>query len=504
MFSVNSASRAILSATAAFALATLPLSATRVSSQVPSRATISVDCAIPLGPRFPVERFNNLDGPSLYASQRSADVAFLNEQGLHGAVYRVWMDDIWYDESTGKLEEHIAPYLSDASKLSDAILMSIELPRAMGAHQTPEQIKPMLKRMIGDLKKRYPQIKYIEALNEPDWGLAKVLKPEELYKYYAPFYEAVNEVNAELKPASPLLIGGPAVAEFDSPWLGAFLDSYKADPSPQKRLDFISYHGYGHFNKPGDLKAGYHFFKFDPTELSTQRSRLDQMLASRGLDTNTPSFITELGLYPGPSFDNLSGHSDALRQAAGMATFGYWFTQNPKNVPFNWVLRHHSEERKDQMVTRVGNGEPVPTRTFTPYGNEMAMMAKQKANRISAVSDAIDHGKGVYAVGSLDGSGLSILVWNYQLTGTAVFDVTLRVAHLPRKLRKNYTKRIYRIDEHTSNYYFDPVKSNLQMISESAGRSRTAQLDEKISLTPNALELITFEPVATTSDRIKK
>jgi hypothetical protein len=61
--------------------------------------------------------------------------------------------------------------------------------------ETPAQIKPVIKTIMRDLKQRFPHIRYIEAFNEPDYNLAKALKPEGLYDYYRPYYEAVNEIN---------------------------------------------------------------------------------------------------------------------------------------------------------------------------------------------------------------------------------------------------------------------------------------------------------------------
>ena len=43
-----------------------------------------------------------------------------------------------------------------------------------------------------------------------------------------------------------------------------------------------------------------------------------------------------------------------------MASYMYWYLENPKDIPFNWVLRHRTEERKDQLMTRAGADGKTP------------------------------------------------------------------------------------------------------------------------------------------------
>ena len=104
-----------------------------------------------------------------------------------------------------------------------------------------------------------PKIKYIEATNEPDYANEGVT-PENYYQYYKIYYKAVNKVNADLNPESPLLVGGPSISQFSLTWLKPFLDAYVEDPSPDKRIDFISFHGY--YTKP---ESDYILFKDNPS-----------------------------------------------------------------------------------------------------------------------------------------------------------------------------------------------------------------------------------------------
>lgn len=474
-------------------------------------ARVKVDFASSRGTLFRSELVNNLYPADQFRTQLATDVAFINAQGLHGQIYRVWVSDInfnpktgqsdpnligIFDPKTGKYDfDSVAPYLDQASRISNSLLVALNLQSMVRAGWTPAQTKPVIKNIILELKRRFPKIKYIEAFNEPDYQFARTMKPEDFYSYYMPYYEAVNEVNAELRPAVPLQIGGPALTMFRLPWLKAFLDSYRADQARNKRLDFISYHAYGafDFSNTGGVKA--RMYKQDPSEVGRFRAQLDAELEARGLDTNIPSFITEIGPYPGPSYDSREDpRPDYLRQAAGVASFTYWFMESPKNVPFQWMLRHDTNGRKDQLVAHAPTGEPVRAGVFTPYGNSLVMLSKMKAKRVSAVSDGVRTGKGAYVIASEDASGLSVMVWNYQSTGADRVRVDIDLSNLPARLRnKPLRERIFRIDSKTSNYFVDPGKANLQMVAEKTVKGARA-LKATAELEPNALQLLLIEP----------
>jgi len=492
-----------------------------------SNARVKVDFASPRGRLFRSERVNNLYPADQFQAQLGTDVAFINAQGLHGQIYRVWVSDInfnpktgqsdpalvgVFDPKTGKYDfDALAPYLEQASRVSDSLLVVMNLQSMVRAGWTPAQTRPVIKTIILELKRRFPKIKYIEAFNEADHNLHQFMKAEDLYRYYVPFYQAVNEVNAELRPAIPLLVGGPNTGSCGSPWtppgpnnqqwLQKFLDGYAADPDPGKRLDFLSYHAYGYFENQADCK-NHRFIRPDPSVLAQQRPRTDEELRKRGLDVNIPSFITEMGPYPGPSYDDKQDpRPDYLRQAAGMASFTYWFMESPKDVPFQWLLRHDTNGRKDQLVAHGPAGQPVQTGIFTPYGNSLVMLSKMKTERVSAVSDGVRAGKGAYVVASADTSGISVMVWNYQLTGTDRVRVDIDLSNLPARLHsKPLRERIFRIDSATSNYFADPNKADLQMVAErTVTGART--LKETAELEPNALQLILIEPRETAAKR---
>jgi len=396
---------------------------------------------------------------------------------------------------------------------------------------TPEQAKPIIEEILKTLKAKYPKLAYVEAMNEPDAPSSRAyMTPATVYPWYKAVAQAVTAVNAQLKPKARLEVGGPAFFEFDDTWFNQFFDDYAADTDPSKRLDFFTYHAYLEFGDKAAL-ADPHFYKDDPSQVNRQRTRIEQMLRSRKLDPNLPVFITESGVYPGPLYNDPSTGdtepcpptqyeagipdctsyytTDYVRQAAGMASLQYWLAQERKTTPFNYPTRHSSNSRKDEFVSRVPAGQQIPTDTLTPYGNLLVMQSKMKTTKVAADSDRLDKGIGVYALAAKDGSGASVMVWNYQgcgganpgdpCTNNSTYQTKLDLTHLPGNLaRHKVRERVFRIDQNTSNYYStpatDPTHANLQQVGTKTIQLKTRQ-DETLTLEPNGLTLILLEPL---------
>lgn len=458
-------------------------------------ATIAVDASKPLGELIRTERYNNLTDYHLFVEQRDSDVEFYNRQGLHGKIYRLWIYDAdFYNPKTDSYDySKYADYITDASRLSDHLMFNMNGRGITGDWGVSiEKSKQILIKILSDLKTAYPAFTYIEVLNEPDYE--KRLTPVEYYKVYKVFYQAVNEVNKSLNPKFPLQVGGPSTAQFDLNWIRTFLDEFQMDNSADKRLDFVSYHGY--FTKPG---KEYNFYKDNPSLVKDQRSILEKEMMSRGISTDIPTFITEMGIYPGPLFDDYGNmKNDRLRQAAGVMSINYWYLNSKNSYPFNWVLRHQTEGRKDQLVSRDSTGaDMIQIDKFTPYGNSMLMVSKMKKTRLSVNSSTlIDDGKGIYSMASYDDSGISVMIWNYQSKNTEGYNVELKINNLPKSLMQNkITVQTGRIDAKNSNYQYDLENCNLQMEEKTGEPITQGVYKTNLSLEPNALFLIILEPL---------
>jgi len=458
-------------------------------------ATITVDSSEPLGELIRTERYNNLTDHHLFVEQRDSDVEFYNKQGLHGEIYRLWIYDADFYNPKTDLYDYgkYADYIADASKLSDHLMFNMNGRGITGDWGlSVEKSQQILIKILSDLKTTYPAFTYIEVLNEPDYE--KRLTPLEYYKVYKVFYQAVNEVNKSLNPKFPLQVGGPSTAQFDLNWIRTFLDEFQKDDSTDKRLDFVSYHGY--FTKPG---KEYNFYKDNPSLVKDQRSILEKEMMSRGISTDIPTFITEMGIYPGPLFDDYGNmKNDRLRQAAGVMSINYWYLNSENSYPFNWVLRHQTEGRKDQLISRDSTGaDMIQTEKFTPYGNSILMASKMKKTRLSVNSSTmIDEGKGIYSIASSDKSGISVMIWNYQSKNTEGYNLDLKIENLPKSLKQNKMNvQTGLIDAKNSNYQYDLENCNLQMAEKTIDPLKGGVFKTSLSLEPNALYLIVLEPI---------
>jgi hypothetical protein len=467
-------------------------------------ATVAVDFGAEEADFLRTERLNTWDNGDPAPHLRADDVAFLSEQGLHSEIVRMGfaVDELCDVTANACDFSSIADWVGDISESTDSLMVHLTPKHMIEENRPPADTKPLLTLAIKELKKHFPKIDYIEATNEPDWefhgaqiyaGKEPKLQPDEVYAYYVPYYQAVNEVNEALPPSERIKIGGPALTGMTETWMTAFLDGYAADQNPDKRLDFISYHGYGEFSD--DFKE-YLPYKSDPSQVSTQRARLDNWLKERQLNEGIPVFVTETGIYPGPSFDEKDpSKTDYIRQAAGMASMHYWWADQSEMYPFNWVVRHATQGRKDQLITHAPDGPQSDT--FSPYGNMLLMRSMMKDTRVKATSDSLREGQGVYTLASRDASGVSVMVWNYQHINDGRFRTTIHMSSLPPELRDGPVREtLYKVDQTTSNYWADPERANLQQVGE---RIFTIPVGntyvETVDLEPNAIYLILLEPV---------
>jgi hypothetical protein len=361
------------------------MGARQPSAAALAAATVNVDAATNLG---------TLNNPSFYQNHTGTplgpgDLERLKEIGP--VVARQWAKPkFYYDRATGTYTFPTARF-DETARNADSMLFNFgQCDPALMTLSAPETCRAVLKAGIKYYKERYPELRYIELFNEPDktWTPSPDEEPaipvDQYYQWYKIGYSVVNEVNAELAPAVPLRIGGPAAYKFNPDYLKPFLDLYKADTNPAKRLDFVSYHQYNRRDNPADVK--------------TSKSTFQEWLTSRGLDLTTPVFVTEYGVFPGAE-TGTTFEEDLLTQAAAMATLGYYFVDGGMDMPMHWTYDHSSNDRKSMFVDAADGA-------VYPYYNLVKMQRMLKTTRISATSSALSTaGIGVNALATRDSSG---------------------------------------------------------------------------------------------------
>jgi hypothetical protein len=460
-------------------------------------ATVTVDASAGLGA---------LNNPSRYEDQ--GDYAPLLGPGdlrgvaaLDTRVTRIWVKPAqYYDPATKAYDfnyldvagDHEQDYLDQADKYSDRILLNVyRCPDALMTPSSTAACRQVLLDGIRHYKQRYPRIEYIEVFNESEANyMPPALSVGDYYTWYKVFYSVVNQLNDELRPQIPLRIGGPATSSISTQtptptdsgvrYIKDFLALYSADGDAAKRLDFVSFHSYSLRTHPADAER--------------QKADLDGWIADAGIGTPLRIFVTEYGVFPGAACPG-SGcgttfEADSLTDAAAMSTLGNYYLRGGMDMSFAWTWDHDSNDRKSMFVD-AEDGAPYP------YYNLVRMQSMLKEGRVASSSSVLSpEGIGVNALATADDSGVSVLTTNYQsTTGTAGFDTTLTVDHLPAVFTGRQIRvEKYLIDATHSNYSHDRTNAGLQLVDSTVlPAARSAGTTFRLGV--NAMSLVVLTPV---------
>jgi hypothetical protein len=317
--------------------------------------------------------------------------------------------------------------------------------------------KKVLKTGLLHYKRRCPNIRYIEVLNESVFKHFGGVKPAEYYDFYRAAYEAVNEVNDELRPVIQLRVGGNAYHHPSG--VASLIKSYAADRSPRKRLDFLSFHEY---------RAGR-----TPSAAGRWERDVSRLLRKAGLDANIPMFVTEIA-YAHVKPDGILN----LHQAAGMTAL-YYHARHSRNLRlFPWVLYHTpAQQSVVQFDTR---------RRMTPFGAAVKMLTLHRKREVAATSSGLDKsGMGLGALATVDRAGVTVHLWNYQ-DRPATAEVA--VGNMPEALRSAKLRiRRYLIDsEHSNCFASRDAPGGLHMV-EQTRQTGAAAMRFSARLEPMAL-----------------
>jgi hypothetical protein len=371
--------------------------------------------------------------------------------------------------------DHLAAF----SRHSDEILLNVrryehEVTRGI---LTMAKWKEVVKNGLRHYKQRYPNLRYIEALNEYHIVAFGGLNDDQYYGFYRTMYEIVNELNAELKPKMPLLVGGPNVTGAPltpedpkrEPGRGGqgqrlyrFFQNFAKDPSPHKRLDFVSFHDYSLGN--------------DPAAIERYESLVKLWLRENGLRDDMPFFETEIG-YAGPK----PAPELNLRQATGLSTFFYYTRGSRQHILFPWVLYHEPARQRSLSAF-------TPDLKMAPFGAALKMWALQKKNEVAV--EWREQPARVFAVATADGTGMAVQLWN-DSPQPATAEVVL--SWLPAAVRGKIRLREYRIDSKNSNPLLVPgAQGRLDLLRNEP--LKNAPLKWEAALEPYSLVLWTIEP----------
>ena len=280
----------------------------------------------------------------------------------------------WEEEA----EINFYDYLKAFSEHSDAVMLTIrryerdvldgKLPVSM------DDWKMIFKTGLKHYKKRYPNIRYVEVGNEYTLKSFMNGTNEEYYRFYKLSYEAVNEINNELKLSGDkqILIGGPVVTGDILKKIDQFLEAYSNDPAKEKRIDFISWHDY-------HKKI---------TETAGREQEIKALLAKYHLPENLPLFMTEHDPFHF-SEDKPEYHYLNMAYLPKSLYFGSLTSPNVKIFP--WVLYHRREIQTKFMWFDGPNYSRTKENEIRmlPLGCSVKLLSMLKGNEIE-VENAVD------------------------------------------------------------------------------------------------------------------
>jgi hypothetical protein len=456
-------------------------------------ASVTVDASKPLGARREIERYIN---NSILQRSPPPELAKVIEKEYGRArIVRCWvcLDDLW-DMKSGAYNFNypiknrvkgddadfempdipFETYLTAFAGISDEVLLNVrrmERPVVEG-RMTMAQWKEVCKAAVKRYKTVCPKLRYIEALNEFHLSAFGDLNTKEYYAFYRTFYEIVNELNAELKPELPLLVGGPATTGAPPDrHLREFVALYAADTAPAKRLDFLSYHYYG--NQKWSEAAEF-------------EKRMTELLDAHQIPSDIPMFWDEMGFTGSPwTLRPVATELNRL-QATCVTAFQYYSRKNRKLHVLPWVTFHSpSQTALTQFIYR-----PDGKLQMTPFGMTVKCWGMQKKNEVPTESTGLrEDGSGLGAMGSVDESGAAVLLWNHQALSC---EVDLALTGLPDTARKGWRVSRYLVDSRHSNCYADLTKAvALETAEESSGSG--LGVTRRFVMEPYAVSLLLIE-----------
>lgn len=338
---------------------------------------------------------------------------------------------------------HYYSYLDSVSAHSETVLMNIRRyeQEVLTGMLSFEKWKEVFKAAVRHYKERCPNLRYIEVLNEPAArNQSNLGGMKNYYRFYRRAYEAINELNAEMQPELRILVGGPS--GFRTKEALHLVRDFARDKSPDKRLDFLSFHNYW-------VKA--------PAEIAEWKREIDRALRKASLPTDIPIFVTEIGYA-------LKWKGDPTRnlwQAAGMTAYQYYARHADDLRLFPWVQYHSKKQiALVQFDTKL---------RMTPYGAAVKMLRMHRDTEVTANSSGLrKDGTGLGALATRDEEGITVHLWNLQPDARTSVKSEVTVAKLPGELQSGTVViRRYLIDSAHSNCFTGPdSKGGLEMVEE--------------------------------------
>jgi hypothetical protein len=455
-------------------LLSIATGAAAFAADEPAAITRSIDASKTVGPFPALTAYRNT---SIQKAPAPALAALASRELGRAKITRCWLnlDEMWdyrtrkftddyplgvhkYDDVAEKHTETwgsvsatnipLQTYLRAFSKQSDEIMLTIRryerdiLDGKLGV--TMADWKMMFKHALVVAKKAAPNLRYIEVGNEYALKGFAGATADEYYEFYKLGYQAVRQVNAELKLTGDdrLLVGGPVCTGDIIKKLKLFFENFAKDPAADKRLDFVSWHEYHD--------------KYAHT--AHREAQVKAMMTAAGLASDVPMFITEHDPYH-PRAE--AREYNLINGAALVKSLYFADKHSPGMKIMPWVLYH--DVRIQTRFAWFDGPNKVDTKAdqirMFPAGCSMKLLHQLSAGREIAVDNSIEADHIVLA--SVDGMQVIVEAVNYGEPR----EVSIRVDQLPAEGSVRIVK--YLIDEQHSNAVTHPdYRGGVQQVGE--------------------------------------
>lgn len=341
---------------------------------------------------------------------------------------------------------HFYDYMRAFSTHSEDLMLTIrryerdimdgDLPVSM------EDWKMIFKRGLKHYKALFSNIRYVEVGNEYALDSFMGATDKQYYEFYKLGYQAVNEVNKELdlKGEQRILVGGPVVTGSIIKKMGQFFELYSQDKSPEKRLDFVSWHEY------------------EKSILNTVRreKKIKKMLSNSGIPENMPMFITEHNPHHGEygGDDYLKTHMTNAAELVKTLYFSSIYSPTVKIFP--WV-QYHDSNIQTRFMWFNGPNEPdtkAEELQMLPIGASMKFLSMHEGGREIKIENSVD--KKDLVLASVQNDRLVVQAINYGPERAVNINVQNLKKIFPGRGNGPLEIHKYLIDSNHSNHLANP------------------------------------------------
>ena len=322
----------------------------------------------------------------------------------------------WKMEDPSSLDPVQAKYLKQwlevAASCSDTVILDLQISPiiklykqysqmgqlALGSAGIPgaewDKIRQGYLTTLQFAKKVCPSLRIIQMPYELDNIANTAALSDAHYNFYKSLYEAVNLFNAKQPKNDQLKVAGLGSNNANSRWdfINGFLARYSKDPSPRKRLDYITWHTYLF---PGNY----------PFMMKGVNDSLQQLLANNKLDPRLPVIIDEMGLAEPSTIEDLSDLQGAMKKEAAMASF-------------TTALQESYEKENGNFLPVSGAGWHFALLTYgkqnilSAYAKGLVLRGKLGDYKIPVKVTPVDaQGYGLHAIATKENKKISILVF---------------------------------------------------------------------------------------------